>query len=357
MDLDPKTLPQRYGPKEVKALTLDRQVGALRFSPCGKVLAAGGCDATVRRWDATSDAFAPLPPLTGHDGWVQALAFHPDERRLFSADSWGRLSCWPYADKEAKPLWSIAQAHDGWVRCLAVSPDGKRLASCGRDRAMRLWSDDGKKQQELAAGEDVYAVAFHPDGKSLVSGDLQGVVKVWDPATGKAVREFDARTLYFFERLQDVGGVRCLAFDRACTTLAVGGSLPKSGGFVQGIPTLLLFDWATGKLRQTLKGANDNEGFVLDVHFHPDGFVMAVTSGQPGQGKFFFQRPEDAQPFFVTTKMANCHALAVHPNGTRLAVAATNANSNGNGRRLGPNKEYPDNWSPVHVWDVPKPGK
>ena len=352
MNVDPKTLLQRYGPKEVKALTLDRQVSALRFSPCGKVLAAGASDGTVRRWDATSDAFTPLPSLIGHNGWVQALAFHPDGKRVFTADTWGRLNCWPYAEKEPKPLWSAAQAHDGWVRCLAVSADG-RLASCGRDRLIRLWSDDGKEQREWSAGEDTYAISFSPDGKSLVTGDLRGVVKIWDAATGKSVREMDARGLYLLDRLQDVGGVRCFAFDRTGTTLAVGGSRPKTGAFVEGVPVLLLFDWTTGKLKATLKGANDNEGFALDAHFHADGFVMAVTSGQPGQGKFFFQRPEDAQPFFITTKMANCHALAVHPNGRRLAISATNANSNGNGRRLGPNKEYPGNWSPIHIWDMP----
>ena len=66
-----------------------------------------------------------------------------------------------------------------------------------------------------------------------------------------------------------------------------------------------------------------------------------------------FHRPGDAQPFFLTGSMPNCHSLAVHPGGTRLVVAATNANSAGNGRVLGPNKEYPGNVSPLHVWDLP----
>jgi hypothetical protein len=81
--------------------------------------------------------------------------------------------------------------------------------------------------------------------------------------------------------------------------------------------------------------------------------VMAVTSGQPGQGKFLFQRLEDAQPFFLAAGMANCHSLAVHPNGRRLVVSGTNANSSGNGRQLGQNKEYPGNFSPLHVWELP----
>jgi hypothetical protein len=37
----------------------------------------------------------------------------------------------------------------------------------------------------------------------------------------------------------------------------------------------------------------------------------------------------------------------------RLVVAATNTNNNGNGRLLR-GKEYPGNFSPLFVWDLPK---
>ena len=191
-------------------------------------------------------------------------------------------------------------------------------------------------------------------GKSLVAGGLKGVVRAWDVASGREVRQFDARVTYFFERLQDVGGVRCLRFDQAGTTLFAAGGQPRSGGFVQATPVILVFDWATGMATKTLKLGTENDGYVFDLHPHPDGFLMAVTSGQPGQGKLFFLRPDDPEPFFVTPKMANCHSLAVHPGGRRLAVAATNANSAGNGRQIGKAKEYPGNWSPIHIWDLPK---
>lgn len=355
MKLDAKALLKRYQPKQVQRLTTDRQVCVVRFSPDGKLLAAGGQDGSVRRWDTAGDKLTALPPLTGHNGWVQGLAFHPDGKRLFTADSWGRLSCWPYAERTPKPLWSIPQAHAGWVRQLAVSLDGATVASCGRDGLVQMWSADGKKLRELTGhGQDVFAVAFHPDGKSLVSGDLKGVVKRWDVATGKVLRTFDARRMYRYDRIQDVGGVRSLAFDPAGTMLACGGSEPKSGGFVQGAALVLLFDWTSGKLRQALKVGADNEGFVYDLAFHPDGFLMAVSSGQPGVGKLFFHQPGEAQPFFTTGAMPNCHALAVQPGGRRLVVSATNANSSGNGRLLGKNKEYAGNWSPLHVWDLPR---
>jgi WD40 repeat protein len=352
---DLKSLRERYQPKAGKVVKTDRQLGVVRFSACGKFLAAGGYDGTVRRWDATTDPMTELPPLTGHGGWVQALTFHPDGRRLFTADSWGQVRCWPYADKDPRPAWAVNPAHDGWVRMLALSPDGQRLATCSSDRTVRVWSADaGKKLHELTGHkDDVFCVAFHPDGKSLVSGDLQGVVKHWDLAAGKCVRDLDGRVLHLLSRLQDVGGARCLVFDRAGATLACAGTRPAIGGNVQGTPTVLFFDWASGKLKNKIAVGNDGDGYVFDLHWHPAGFVMAVTSGNPGVGKFFFQRPGDAQPFFLATQMANCHSLAVHPAGSRLVVAATNAGSNGNGRPKGKNMEYPGNWSPLHLWTIP----
>jgi hypothetical protein len=94
------------------------------------------------------------------------------------------------------------------------------------------------------------------------------------------------------------------------------------------------------------------DGYIHDLHFHAAGFMMAVTSGLPGTGKFFFFQPGEQAPFFLHTGMPNCHSLAVHPGGTRLVVAGTNGGSNGNGRQLR-NGEYPGNFSPLHVWDIP----
>src|SRR5262249_51642386 len=111
--LDSKELQAKYTAKDLKQLRPEQQVGVVRFSPCGKFLAAGTFEGQVLRWDASGDAFNPLPALTGHGGWVQGLAFHPDAKRLFTADSWGQLRAWTYAD--GKVAWSVPQAHDGWI--------------------------------------------------------------------------------------------------------------------------------------------------------------------------------------------------------------------------------------------------
>ncbi|MBI3469195.1 MAG: hypothetical protein HY000_39835 [Planctomycetes bacterium] len=227
------------------------------------------------------------------------------------------------------------------------------MAPCGAGTLPRSAAGGTKRLELVGHGEDVFCVVFHPDARSLVSGDMKGVVKHWDLETGTCMRDLDASVLFKLDRLQDVGGVRCLAFDPNGTMLACGGTRPKVGANVQGNPTILLFDWHTGMLKHEPQLGGEGDGFVYDMHFHPDGFLMAVTSGNPGQGKFLFIRPRDKDPFFVTTKMPNCHSLAVHPNGLRLAVTATNGGSNGNGRQLDKSGEYPGNWSPVHVWDMP----
>ena len=330
-----------------------QQLSTIRFSPDGNILAAGSFEALVRRWDFASSDFAELPALKGHDGWVQAIAFHGDGKRLFSADTWGRICAWPYREKEPKALWSVPDAHDGWVHALALSPDGTKLASCGRDRMVRIAStQDGKKEAALSHPDDILAAAFHPRGH-LVTGDLMGVIREWDLKSDKPVREFDARILHLKDRIQDVGGVRCFCFDASGSLLLAGGSQPKSGGFVTGTNMVLAFDWQTGKLKHTFKGSADNEVYVLDMAMHPDGFLMAVSSGQPGNGRLFFLRLEDAAPF-VSLPIPNCHSLARHPDGARLVVSATNGDSAGNGRQIDKNKDYPGHFSPLHVLDFPK---
>ncbi len=218
-----------------------------------------------------------------------------------------------------------------------------------------IWSiaenSEARKLHELTDhNDDVYSVAFHPDNRSLVSGDLHGNVKQWDVATGRKTRDFAAcPTLYRLSGIKEQGGVRSLVFDATGRTLAIAGGQPDASG---GRPTIFLYDYAAARLQHTLITEDSQAGLVFDLAFHASGFVMAVTSGTPGNGKFFFHRPGEAAPFFINTRMANCHSLAVHPTNHRLVVAATNTGSNGNGRSLR-GGVYAGNFSPLHVWTLP----
>lgn len=368
----PKPLP----PKPFTVIKTERQISSIRFSPDGKFLFAAGRDGKIHRWDF-SQPQAPveesadtqkqnskvpepvvpeLPPLSGHDGWVSQIAFHPKSPHLFSADTWGRLIGWSLVGATPQSVWNVPNAHDGWIRQVALSADGEQLATCGLDKMIRLWSTaDGKKLQEIVGqGEDVFSLAFHPDGKSLVAGDLKGIVKHWNLADGKVVREFDAQILYMLSFIQDVGGVRVLAFDAEGKTLAVAGAKPASGGFVEALPHVKFFNWSDGAEIQTLNIGEKTEGFVHELAFHPDGYWVGACSGQPGRGRFFFHRVGEPQPFFTADKqMPNCHSAALHPTGERLAVIS-NAGTSGQMKSKAREGIYLGNSSPIHIFDLPK---
>lgn len=342
----------RFEPQEIGVVIADPQVLAARFHPGGELLAAGGFDGRVRLWSLATDEPQELPALTDHHGWVQAVAFSRDGRRLYTADSWGKLCAWDMNGDEPQLAWSLDEAHAGWLRDLDVSADGSRLVTCGRDRVARIWAAvDGAPLFELRShGTDVYAAKFHPTQQLVVSGDDRGRVQVWGATDGRLLREFDAGVLYLEHRLQDVGGVRALSFDRTGDLLAVGGTIPKNGATVQGTPSILLFDFDSGETTHTLKLGAPNHCFVHEMILHDAGFVMAVTSGTPGQGQVLFQRPDDEKPFFSTTKISNCHSIHWHEPTGRFAVVATNRGSNGNGRRLGEDGAYAGNNSPIHLF-------
>jgi WD40 repeat protein len=350
-------------PKELgKPLNPGVQVTRVRFSPDGKLLAAACFDGTVMRWDMTGKEPAELPAITGHNGWVTSLAFtnvprgvdRPRDTVLFSVDSWSRLAASDVSVKEPRRLWTVNEAHDGWTRAVALSSDKALVATCGKDGFVHFWSAGGGKPDVVwKIGSDVLSLAFHPDTHMIYAGDLFGVVREFNFVSGKPGRTFEAKELYKLDRIQDVGGVKCLLVSGDGKTLFAGGAEPKTGGFVQCVPLLVAIDIASGKRVSQWKGANDNEGYVTDLAWHKDGFVIFTTSGQPGQGKFHIWKPGDEKTLFSGGKHPNCHSVAQNPDGTVIAVSATNANSSGNGRVKGAGGEYPANTSPIQLWSLP----
>jgi WD40 repeat protein len=297
-------------------------IGA-RFDRSGRFVFAGAQDNTIQRWDLAS---GKATAFRAHKSWVRALAFDREGKTLFSADWAGSLLAWPVDGDKPAPRWTV-KAHQGWVRALAVSPDGKTLASCGNDRMVRLWSvADGKRLAELSGHEShVYNVGFHPDGKHLVSGDLKGVVKVWDltrkGAVNPMVRQFDAGILHKYDPtfMAVIGGVRSMDFSKDGSLLACAGITDVSNAFAGiGKPVIVLFDWKTGKRDKLLRPKTAFQGAAWGVKFHPDGFVAAVGGGSGGA--LWFWKPDKGDNFFTLKLPNNARDLDLHPDGLRLAI-------------------------------------
>ncbi|MBL9154352.1 MAG: hypothetical protein JNK37_17815 [Verrucomicrobiales bacterium] len=349
-------------PSSIGTIEPATQVTGIRFSPCSRVLLAPGFDGQVRRWlwRGEDGAFSPveLSPVTGHRGFATAAECHPARLVAFSADSWGQIRAWPYLATSPEPLWTLDAAHDGWIRSLAVGGEGDWVVTAGRDGVVRLHSstDGGRLAEYRGAGvEEWFAVAAHPSGQWIVAADLHGRIFQWEVASGKVVREFDGKTFHLLDRLQDIGGLRQLAFDREGRTLLAAGCVPGGGGNVRGHARVRLFDFASGSIRHDLPmGEADKDIFAHQVALLDDGSLLVVTTGQPGQGKLLLVMPGEEKPRYETSKgTVNCHGLALAPDGRHFAVSATNTGSNGNGRRLDKDGKYPDNRSPIHFFALP----
>src|SRR5262245_46058976 len=107
----------------------------------------------------------------------------------------------------------------------------------------------------------VHAVACSPDGKLLASGDLK-VVRLWDAATGKEVRQFVGHEAC----------IRCVACSRDGKQIASGGDAN----------TVRLWDAATGKELRCFRGHQGEQapvhGGVVQVIFAPD-IKTLISSG------------------------------------------------------------------------------
>lgn len=353
--MDKKTNDKAPEPKQLHEIETDRQLRTIRFRPDGKLLFGAAYDALIRRWDFSGEEPQQLTPLAGHRGWVESLILSPQHQLLLSTDSWGQLCAWQYAKEPIEPKWKHEQAHDGWIRSLAISNDEHLLATAGRDKIVRVWSTaDGKLLHELTGhAHEVYAVAIHPGGQSVVSGDLMGHVKHWDLAAGKCERELEIEKAHYYDRDQDVAGLYILQFHDEGNTLLCAGSDPTRAGRSFGVPTIRTVDWRSLEIQKTWSLGPDKDGFIFDLQRHPEGYWMLVTSGPPGAGKLMFLRPEEDEPFYTNTKMFNCHGLALQRETGRLVVAATNRRSQGNGAVLDKDGAYLGNSSPLHVFQLP----
>ena len=107
------------------------------------------------------------------------------------------------------------------------------------------------------------SVAFDPSGRMLASAGKDGVIKLWEVASGKILGTLE-------EHKGDVWSVK---FDRTGNTLASGGS----------DNTVKLWDVASGKLIHTLKG---HPGPVWSVAFDPSGKLLA-SAGERGTVKLW----------------------------------------------------------------------
>jgi WD40 repeat protein len=265
-----------YPKKTTSELELGKLGGSkfltLAFSPAdnpaGRQLAARRSDGKIVLWNVPDleagtplGAGTPFKPFEVKSAPAEAnLAFSHDG--LLASGSDEGVAAWDTATGEKKELpWLPA----GKVRCCAFSGDGRLATTTGKSPIL-LWNlATGQREQSIDTGPgELFALAFHPDNRRLVSCGTDATVKLWDRQTGATVGDFRGHRAL----------VTCAAFSPNGKLLATASA----------DLTVRLWDTASG--RPVCPPLTGHWGSIAGVAFSPDGKRLA-SCGNDGTVKLW----------------------------------------------------------------------
>ncbi len=187
-----RDLDDQASPKPLLELDWPKITDAV-FDPSGRWLAVAGgvpgeqggvllLDWQLRRviakWEEAGDLITAI--TWTHAGGKLAAACHDQSVRVFAAGA-GKLDQPVTLSGHTRPVFAVA-----------FSPDDKLLISTGADRTLKVWNTETNTlERTLAHHTDVvHALAFRPQSAAhyCASGGADQTVRVWQPAIGRMVR-------------------------------------------------------------------------------------------------------------------------------------------------------------------------
>ncbi|KAK3260742.1 hypothetical protein CYMTET_30316 [Cymbomonas tetramitiformis] len=184
---------------------------------------------SVRNWREGISVYTPWPSQHG-GAWITGVAM--DETHVVSGSYDRTVIVWDRLNGQ----WNrILRGHTGQVTCVALC--GRHVVSGSRDRTARLWDIPSERQIACISNEPpqdyVNSVALNP---KLLSGSVDRTAQLWDVEEGTLQKKFGA------------------PHDDGVTAVAISGDLVVTGD-LQGI--LRVWEASTGQLLRTLEGHSD----------------------------------------------------------------------------------------------------
>jgi WD40 repeat protein len=244
----------------------------IALSPDGKHLTSASCDGTLRVWDtATGKELHSFPVPRKMWGWpaVEGIALPVGGKFLVVRMEGGSRARWQRPNKGVRVYdlttgrWEAALA-DVLVGRMVASPAGSLVAVARAEGEIDLWDVARRKVLRTlhAHAGKVLFLWFSSDGKKLVSGGQDQVIRLWDTASGRSLLNLENVA---FERLAVSNDGKSLA---SCCPWG----------------RIRLWDLSTGKERLGCLAAR-----IYTGAFTPNGQLL-VTAGTDAHLRFWDTR-------------------------------------------------------------------
>lgn len=154
-------------------------------------------------------------------------------------------------------LLRVLAGQMGTARSLVFTPDGRRLVTGGDDHIIRVWNVDTGQQLFSLSGHAsaIKGLAVKSDGSMLVSASDDQTIKLWNLGNGQELRTLKGHTSYL-----------------NAVVISPDGQLLASASADQ---TVRIWDLDTG---QELRIFTGHTSYVNAIVFSPDGQLLASAS-------------------------------------------------------------------------------
>jgi serine/threonine protein kinase/WD40 repeat protein len=298
-----------------------QSVLAAAFSPDGRTVLTGSGDRTARLWSVPQGK--PLGGPQRHRSTVSSVAFAPDGRHLATAEQGGliRVRALPAGERHdhrvavgalsflrlsrdgrfllpaglsrftcelrSTQVFDLATGQrvgppleaGGFILDAAMSPDGRQvaavvsLAAAAAERkaqpgqqpgqlAFRDWRAGELQYEPVKLPSEPRKLEYSPDGRKLAVVCAKGELVVIDPATGKTLRQWQARGPALHNGGWQQNGA--LRFSPDGQRLLTFGHIASS---------VCVWEAATGQLQHELR----LNAACNDLQFSPDGRLVATA--------------------------------------------------------------------------------
>jgi periodic tryptophan protein 2 len=351
-------------------------MNSLVYAPDGQRIVTTADDGKIKVWD-TESGFC-IVTFTEHTSGVTACEFAKKGNVLFTASLDGSIRAWDliryrnfrtftaptrlsFACMAVDPsgevvaagsldsfdihIWSVQTGqlldrlagHEGPVSALAFAPNGNTLVSGSWDRTARIWSIFSRTQtsEPLQLQADVIDVAVRPDSLQLAVSTLDGQLTFWTMSDAEQVAGLDGR--------RDVSGGRKISDRRTAANVSgtksfstirysTDGSCLLAGGnskyiCLYSVSTMVLLKKFTVSINLSLSGTQEFLNSKLMTEAGPQGELDEIGEESDRENRLDKRLPGSKRGGDPSERKRNAEVrvtgLGFSPAGTSFCAAST----------------------------------